>query len=82
MSLSASSALHIGRKDSALSVIHHKSSSRSGIYNCNLIANNTAILVTHNNPIEASLHLQESLLHSEVAKKERIKANGIKSVYV
>jgi len=30
---------------------------------------NTVILMAHNNPIEASLHLQESLLHPKVAKK-------------
>jgi len=62
---------------STLSVIRYRSSGRS------TTATYTAVLVAHNNYLEASLQLQESFYHIQRwLKKWRIKANGTKSVQV
>jgi len=52
-------------------------------YNCTTVtyANNTAILMAHNNHIETSLRLEESLFYIQIwLKKRRIRVNEAKSV--
>jgi len=46
------------------------------------IAHNTAVLVTHNNHIEALMTTKRLFLHPKMAKKWRMKANRTKSIHV